>query len=136
MPDHHVIEVRVSDLRQLFNSFDPSPFHEKDLDRDAEDYIVGWADEASPRAELELVVRLPCEQIEVAEKSDLQRAVSNYFSYRADAGRRRIRSQLREGRYALAIGLTFLFACMLFRQLAGSVEQVALRTCCRRGCSS
>jgi hypothetical protein len=24
---------------------DPSPFHEKDLDEDAEEFIVSWADE-------------------------------------------------------------------------------------------
>jgi hypothetical protein len=133
MPDRHVIDVRVSDLRQLFNSLDPSPFHEKDLDRDAEEYIVGWADEVSPRAELELVVRLPPEQMETAAKSDLQRAVFNYFSYRVEASRRRIRSQLREGRWALAIGLVFLFACMLLRQFAGSIEQAALRHALQEG---
>jgi len=27
-----IIEVRVSELRQLFNAIDPSPFHERDLD--------------------------------------------------------------------------------------------------------
>lgn len=133
MADRHVIDVRVSDIRQLFNSLDPSPFHEKDLDSDAEEYIVSWADEVSPNAELELVVHLPSEQIERAEMSDLSRAVLNYFSYRAKASRRHIRSQLREGRWALAIGLTFLFACMLLRQLAGAIDQDALRLMLQEG---
>jgi hypothetical protein len=44
----HRLEVRLSTLRQLFNSLDPSPFHEKDLDREAEEYIVGWANEYPP----------------------------------------------------------------------------------------
>ena len=39
------IEVWLAKVQQLFNSFDPSPFLEKDLDRDAEEYIVGAADE-------------------------------------------------------------------------------------------
>ena len=133
MSDYHVIDVRVSDLRQLFNSLDPSPFHEKDLDRDAEEYIVGWADEASPHASLELVIRLPREQVETAEKSDLPRAVHNYFSYRAVASRRRIRFQLREGRWALVIGLGFLFTCMLLRELAGSIDQSTLRQMLQEG---
>ena len=38
-----VIEVRVGELRQLFNAIDPSPFHERDLDPKAEEFIVGWA---------------------------------------------------------------------------------------------
>jgi hypothetical protein len=133
MSDRHVIDVRVSDIRQLFNSLDPSPFHEKDLDREAEEYIVSWADEVSPRAELELVVHLPRAQIERAVKSDLPRAVLNYFSYRAEASRRRIRSQLREGRWALVIGLAFLFACMLLRQVAGSIEHTAPRQVLQEG---
>jgi len=33
-------------LPQLFSSLDPSPFHDRDLDRDAEDYIIGSAEEA------------------------------------------------------------------------------------------
>jgi hypothetical protein len=133
MSDRHVIDVRVSDLRQLFNSFDPSPFHEKDLDRDAEEYIVGWADEAAPRSALELIVRLPPEQVEMAEKSDLPRAVRNYFTYRAIANHRRIRFQFREGRQAMAIGLAFLFACMLLRQFAGSLDQPTLRQILQEG---
>jgi len=28
----HRIEIYLNDLSQLFNSMDPSPFHEKDLD--------------------------------------------------------------------------------------------------------
>ena len=37
-----LIEVRVAELRQLFNAMDASPFRERDLDPDAEDLIVGW----------------------------------------------------------------------------------------------
>jgi hypothetical protein len=40
------IEINLNRLSQLFNSLDPSPFHERDLDRDAADYIIGSAEEA------------------------------------------------------------------------------------------
>ena len=39
------IEIKLSRMQQLFNSFDPSPFHERDLDQDAEAYIVDSVDE-------------------------------------------------------------------------------------------
>ena len=48
-PGTEVIEVHLSELGQIFNSMDPSPFHEKDLDGDAEEFIVGWAKELPPR---------------------------------------------------------------------------------------
>ena len=41
------IEIRLSRAQQLFNSLDPSPFHERDLDQDAEEYIVDSADEST-----------------------------------------------------------------------------------------
>ncbi len=133
MSGPHIIDVRISDLRQLFNSLDPSPFHEKDLDRDAEEYIVGWADEFPPGAALELVIHLPADQVEIAKKRDLRRAVSNYFSHRAEESRRRMRFQLREGRSALTIGLAFLVVCMLLRQLAVSISEPTLEKILQEG---
>ncbi len=45
-PRHsHSIELELHDLNQLFNSMDPSPFNAKDLDHDAEEFIVSWAQE-------------------------------------------------------------------------------------------
>ena len=35
-----LIEIRLRELRQLFNTLDPAPFHEKDLDPAAEEYVV------------------------------------------------------------------------------------------------
>jgi len=53
-----VIEVHVSELSQIFNSMDPSPFHERDLDDDAEEFIVGWAREFPRRDPVSLVVHV------------------------------------------------------------------------------
>ena len=55
------IEISLSRLSQLFNSFDPSPFHERDLDPDAKEYTVGSAEEVARPAPLCLVVHLPAD---------------------------------------------------------------------------
>ena len=57
-PNCEVIEVHVAELKQLFNAIDPSPFREKDLDPDAEEFIVGWDRETPGDALLALVVYL------------------------------------------------------------------------------
>jgi hypothetical protein len=45
-PSHsHSIKLNLHDISQLFNSMDPSPFIERDLDDDAEEFIVSWAQE-------------------------------------------------------------------------------------------
>ena len=128
-PDIAAIEIRLSKAQQLFNSLDPSPFHEKDLDADAEEYIVGWVDEFPLPQPLKLIVHLPADQLAFAESAGLQDAIHNYFSYRVGESERRRRSLLREGRISLAIGLVFLFACVSLRHLAmavwpGTVTQI------------
>lgn len=80
-----VIEVRIRDLAQLFNSLDPAPFHERDLDRDAEDYIVSWARELPHDAPLQISVHLPAQEAIKAEHSGLSLALSHYFDERAAA---------------------------------------------------
>ena len=52
------IHVHVSELKQLFNAIDPSPFTERDLDPGAEEFIADWAKEASPSATLGLALYL------------------------------------------------------------------------------
>ena len=37
---HGTIELHIREVAQLFDSFDPCPFYDRDLDSDAEDYIV------------------------------------------------------------------------------------------------
>ena len=128
-PDIAAIEIRLSKTQQLFNSLDPSPFHEKDLDADAEAYIVGWVDEFPLPQPLKLIVHLPADQLAFAESANLQDAIHNYFAYRVGETQRRLRFLLREGRIALVIGLIFLFACMTLREVAlalghGTVSQI------------
>ena len=36
------IAVRIASISQLFNSLDPFPFQERDLDKNAEEFIVGY----------------------------------------------------------------------------------------------
>ena len=52
------IEVHVAKLEQLFNAMDPAPFRQRDLDPEAEEFIVGWAREIPADAPLALVVHL------------------------------------------------------------------------------
>lgn len=114
------IELRVNQLQQLFNSFDPSPFNERDLDPDAEQYIIDSTDEYPLGRPLRLVIYLPADQTR-GEDLDLPKAIHHYFAYRAEETRRRIRLFLREGRRALTVALIFLFVCIVVRQLVLAV---------------
>ena len=103
-----LIEVRVSELKQLFNAIDPSPFRERDLDPNAEEFITDWAKEASPSATFGLAVHLERPAGLPDEPAELRDAVHEFFRHRADLSRRRMRELLRRGRTSLAIGVCTL----------------------------
>lgn len=52
------IELELQDINQLFNSIDPSPLEKRDLDRNAEEFIVGWMEEYPPTATVSLRIHL------------------------------------------------------------------------------
>jgi len=114
---HHRIEVFVDRIEQLFNSMDPSPFHERDLDDDAEEFIVGWAREFPRRDPVSLVVHVNQLPAHGNAEHLLETAVHNYFAYRAKLNRLEFRYLLKQGRTSLIIGLTFLAVCMITSQL-------------------
>lgn len=111
------IEVRLRELAQLFNLMDPSPFIDRDLDADAEEFIVGWARELPDHRELELVLHLATAP-EPERAAGTEEAVRHYFASRAEQKRRELRQLLRRGRASLLIGLLFLAACFGLGELS------------------
>ena len=98
----------MAELKQLFNAIDPSPFREKDLDPNAEEFIVSWAREVSGDAQLALLVYLDRPAGLPEEPDILRDALREFFAYRKDSARRRLSQLFRVGRKSLFIGITCL----------------------------
>lgn len=107
------IEVRVDRIGQLFESFDPMPFRERDLDRNAEEYIVGWARELPRRDRLRILVHMPAAEAAHENAADLHGAFRRFFRYRAEAMTGNLAELFRIGRYSLCVGLAVLASCVL-----------------------
>lgn len=116
--DYWLIELRLNHPRQLFNTIDPSPFHEKDLDDAAERYIVDAVGDFHRDEKLQLVIHLPAEFVNADIQLQMQNAIRNYFGWRAHESRRHLIHCLRDGRLAALLGLSFLVFCLLARTLA------------------
>src|ERR1039457_6630927 len=100
----HTISLKLRDTNQLFNSMDPSPFIEKDLDDDAEEFIVSWAQEFPHNAPIKLRVHL--EQWPPEDPKELiKTAVHNHFAHRAKITGLELNRLLKQGRISLIIGL-------------------------------
>lgn len=117
---HGHLRLSVRTHEQLFNSFDPSPFYEKDLDVAAENFLVSWARELHPHADLRLTLYLRTPPAEPHPERWLVQAIHHNFAERARLARAELRALLRQGRASLAIGVAFLSACLGLAQLAGS----------------
>src|SRR4051812_18491077 len=116
-PDAAVIEVHVRELSQLFNSMDPSPFLDKDLDPDAEEVIVSWARELRDDTPIALLVHLDQASVVPNEARLLPESIHGYFKHRAELTQRRLRELFRQGRTSLVIGLVFLTCTILLGDL-------------------
>ena len=115
-PEAGAIKVYVKELDQLFNSLDPSPFHEKDLDRNAHEYIVSTARELPGREPAVLLVYLEKPEGIADDGRLLADAVRIHFARRAELLRRELRQLLRRGLVSLLIGVTLLVTSVLAGQ--------------------
>jgi hypothetical protein len=118
MTTANAIEIRIETIAQLFFSLDPFPFREKDLDKDVEEFIVGWARELPPGKPLRIVIHLPETEASTPEAHEVGPAFAQYFSYRARVIELDLHELFRIGRRAMAIGLTVLSFSVITGQTA------------------
>lgn len=112
-----VLDVRLGELKQMFDAMDPAPFRERDLDPKAEQYVVEWAREVRPDLPLGLVVRLTRQAATLEDAGVVRQAIHEYFKQRALSTRRQLRQLLRIGRKSLLIGLVVLAVAMILGEL-------------------
>jgi hypothetical protein len=112
-PNGTLIEVHVSDLKELFNSFDPTPFRKRDLDPDAEEFITSWARDLPADRPLGLVVHADRAAASPDATEIVHQAIRDHFKREADQTRQKLRLLFRNGRVSLAIGLAVVAATVI-----------------------
>jgi hypothetical protein len=112
---HHTaatVSIHVRGLAQMFNSLDPSPFWDRDLDRTAAEFIEEEFGEKRSAQVWNLHVHA---SEGAALAGDLQAAIEHYYERLASSTRRRLREQLRFGQFALLGGLAIFLLSMTAR---------------------
>ncbi len=124
----HRIELRVRQLAQLFNSMDPTPFLNRDLDPEAEAFIESWAQEFAPDGRFTITIHLT----ELPQETDpgtlATESIHNFFRYKAEITRRQLRQLLRQGRVSLLIGISFVVVCLLAADVVREVASGSFAT--------
>jgi hypothetical protein len=127
------IDLKVRHSRQLFDTRDPAPFHERDLDADAVDYIFAAAQEIPRKQPLAIVVTISEEPEPRLLPDVIVEAVRHHFTYEGEQVERRLREHVRRGQMILSVGLTVLVAFLTLAQLTLSLPAGHLREILREG---
>ena len=90
-----LIEIKLSSVAQLFNSFDPAPFHEKELDSAAEHYIVDMVKDFPPKTLFKMIIYLPQDIATTERAMKIPTAIHNHFQFRMLVADRKFRSHFR-----------------------------------------
>lgn len=117
----HTLDVRVHALRQLFNSLDPTPFLNKDLDRACEAFIENWALSLPHDCHLHLTIHVEEEAAADEAGALVADAIHNYYGYKITLVRGELGQLLRTGRLSLGIGLVFVAVCLLLAEAVTSL---------------
>jgi len=117
-----LIEITLSSVLQLFNSFDPAPFHEKELDSAAEHYIVETVKDFPRKTPFKIIIYLPPDIASTERARKIPSAIHNHFQYKMLVSDRKFRARFRHGRESLFIGLLFLTLALVGRQLVSTLE--------------
>jgi hypothetical protein len=121
------IELRVDTIAQLFSSLDPFPFRERDLDQEAEEYIVSWAQELASDQPIKIVAHMPESEAQTEAAQELGEAFTRYFAYRADLLQRNLNELFRVGRRSLAIGIPILLVCLVSARVVNGMVEAPFR---------
>jgi hypothetical protein len=108
------VHIHVHELAQLYNSLDPSPFWDRDLDREAAAFIEGEFRERQSAAAWHLDVHIRSGETDV---ESLQTAVQNYYGRLVHSARLELREHLRTAQLAFLAGLLFFALCFTAREL-------------------
>ena len=110
------VSIHVHSLAHMFNSLDPSPFWDRDLDRDAAQFIEEEFSEKLSAQTWHLHVHT--QETEAPEAAaDLQAAVEHYYERLAGSARYNLRNEIRLGQLALLAGLAIFLLSMTLRSL-------------------
>lgn len=115
------LALRVREIAQLFNSMDPTPFLNKDLDKEAEAFIETWATGFAPGSYFHITIHIEQWPTDGDPGEMLSGAIHNHFSFKAEGARTTVKHFLQQGRTSLVIGLVFVSLCLAAADAIGNL---------------
>lgn len=119
------LDIHVDTSDRLFNSIDPAPFRDRDLDPAVIAYVVEWAEDLPGDALLRVCVQLDRVAADGDEAALIRAGFAENFRQLAASKRRELRRLFRDGRISLMIGLAFVVMAILIGESISLVVENA-----------
>lgn len=117
----HRLALRVREIEQLFNSMDPTPFLNKDLDPEAEAFIETWASGFAPGSHFHITIHVEKWPSDGDPSEMLTGSIHNHFLFKAGRTRTVLKHLLQQGRMSLVIGIVFVSLCLFVADAIGNL---------------
>lgn len=107
------IDLFLTNLLQLFDRRDPSPFREKDLDEDFVKYLIISMREIPKDHPVKIAIKMPDHNPSFVRIAEVEEAIRNFFSFEVKNEENELSVLFKQGRYALVMGLVFVTTCKI-----------------------
>jgi len=123
---HFCVDLRLRRIRQIFDGRDPAPFHERDLDDHAVDYLVGAVEDLPRGAPFKVIVFVEDPLPPDLPAEAVIESIRAHFAYDDLRLARAIRKHVRRGQGSLVVGLVALVALLFLAEIVskGGTEHV------------
>lgn len=126
------IDVRIKNALQLFDSRDPAPFRERDLDDDFVEYVLASAQNFSSRSRFKIVIHMS-DTLTQTEAAELRIAIQSFFSYEALLQKMHLRRLVKNTNYFLGLGSILLLICLVGAEIAARSAVPFIKSVVREG---
>ena len=127
------MDIHLREARQLFDLRDPAPFHERDLDEKAVEYLTSAVGEIAAREPVRFVFSLGEAPPDALSREVIVGAVRGHFQYELDKVDRALREHMRRAQLALVVGLCALAVFLGAARLATLLHDGTLRAILEEG---
>lgn len=110
------IRIQIRTVKQLFNSFDPDPFLERDLDDTFADYLIDSVKEYPLNTAVSLQLIVAEDDVTADTEEQIKQAIRHYFAYRLMINRFKFKKLMRDARTSLLIGISSLAMCLILSE--------------------
>ncbi len=127
------LDLRARHSAQLFDTRDPAPFRERDLDAAVVEYLLDSVREIPASHPLRIVVTLSQEPEPRLAADVIVEAVRAHFQHEHDQLQRRLGEHVRRGQMFLVLGLIVLVAFLTLAEVATALPAGTFREVLREG---